>query len=107
MPVISLLNFTATDTNRLDYITLLGDKDLMVDQLLPLTTGGSSSSPTSSSSVVLESGGLSTLSASPDTHATLLSSIELINGDIGAGQSLLSVRAFFELFYQLLVKFIA
>ncbi|XP_050718570.1 uncharacterized protein LOC126999755 isoform X2 [Eriocheir sinensis] len=73
-----------TDTSRLDYITLLGDKDLMVDQLLPLTPGGSSSSP-SSSSVVLESGGLSsTLSGSPDTHATLLSSIELINGDIGA-----------------------
>lgn len=82
---------TATDTNRLDYITLLGEKDLMVDQLLPLTPGGSSSSPSSSSSVVLESGGLSsTLSGSPDTHATLLSSIELITGDIGAGQSLIS-----------------
>ncbi|XP_063868555.1 serine-rich adhesin for platelets-like isoform X2 [Scylla paramamosain] len=74
-----------TDNNRLDYLTLLGDKDLMVDQLLPLTTGGSSSSPSSSSSVVLESGGPSSiLSASPssDPHATLLSSIELINGDI-------------------------
>ncbi|KAG0719463.1 Zinc finger X-linked protein ZXDB [Chionoecetes opilio] len=75
-----------TDTNRLDYITLLGDKDLMVDQLLPLTTGGSSSSPSysSSSSVALESGGPSSIlsASSSEAHAALLSSIELINGEI-------------------------
>lgn len=72
-----------TDTNQLDYITLLGDKDLMMDQLLPLTTGGTSLP----SSVSLESNVSSSTfsSASPpsDAQATLLSSIELINGDIG------------------------
>lgn len=80
-----LICLSATDTNQLDYITLLGDKDLMVDQLLPL----SASSSSASSSVTLDSGvASSTFSTSPssDTHATLLSSIELINSDITAGQ---------------------
>ncbi|KAK3869473.1 hypothetical protein Pcinc_025213 [Petrolisthes cinctipes] len=77
-----------TDTNQLDYITLLGDKDLMVDQLLPLSASGSSAS---SSSVTLDSGvASSTFSTSPssDAHATLLSSIELINSDITDGNNM-------------------
>ncbi|XP_042242147.1 uncharacterized protein LOC121879561 isoform X2 [Homarus americanus] len=76
-----LKNHTILTTNQMDYITLLSDKDLMMDQLLPLTAGG-----TSSSSVTLDSNvpssTFSSASPSSDAQATLLSSIELINGDI-------------------------
>lgn len=78
---------TATDTSQLDYITLLGEKDLMMDHLLPLTAGGSTSASATLDPNVPASS-LAPSSHAGDTHATLLSSIELINGDIGTGLSL-------------------
>nr|XP_027228135.1 uncharacterized protein LOC113820075 [Penaeus vannamei] len=71
-----------TDTSQLDYITLLGEKDLMMDHLLPLTAGGSTSASATLDPNVPASS-LAPSSHAGDTHATLLSSIELINGDIG------------------------
>nr|XP_053635711.1 uncharacterized protein LOC128690944 isoform X1 [Cherax quadricarinatus]XP_053635712.1 uncharacterized protein LOC128690944 isoform X1 [Cherax quadricarinatus] len=73
-----------TDTTQLDYITLLGDKDLMMDQLLPLTAGGASSSTSVTLDSNVPSSTFSSASPSSDAQATLLSSIELINGEIGA-----------------------
>ncbi|XP_069194336.1 uncharacterized protein [Procambarus clarkii] len=81
--MLKIHTILTTDTNQLDYITLLGDKDLMMDQLLPLTAGGASSSSVSLDTNV-PSSTFSSASPSSDAQATLLSSIELINGEICA-----------------------
>ncbi|XP_068206130.1 uncharacterized protein [Palaemon carinicauda] len=75
----------AADSNQLDYITLLGDKDLMMDPLLPLTAGSTSSSASSTLDPHIPSSTFASTSHSSDPHTALLSSIELINGDISSG----------------------
>lgn len=57
----------------------------MMDHLLPLTAGGSTSASATLDPNVPASS-LAPSSHAGDTHATLLSSIELINGDIGTGK---------------------
>ena len=76
----------AADSNQLDYITLLSDKDLMIDPLLPLTASGTSTPSASALDPQIASSTFATTSQSSDPHAALLSSIELINSDISTGE---------------------